>query len=147
MPSKPLERRLKEMGYDMSGAKNKKSLGARKVRLLKFSKLALASKAEDIDRLIALLGQDNYRKIVRYIIPNPLTFFAEARSWVNPDEKMAAAREGFASQGVPMNPEVASLVRRIIEDGVADSQSFVIENPISETIGTGQSLAPEDLLD
>ena len=146
MPSKSLERKLKEMGYDLSGSKNKKSLGSRRVRLLKFRKLALASGGDDIDFLIQTLGP-NYSKIVRFIIPNPIIFFSEARGWLDPEAKMREARAGFAAAGVPMTPEVEAAVKRVIENGSSESMAFINENPISETIGSGQSLSPEDLVD
>lgn len=70
-PRPYVKKRLKEMGYDFSGNKNKRSLGTES-RHLKISEASAPTLDSSIDNAIALrrlIGTANYRKILQDIYP------------------------------------------------------------------------------
>jgi len=71
-PSRAAERKMKEMGYDISGNNNIGSLGRRSI-LREFLKVSSGSgiAGDDLSSIRDIVGPEKYRKLVRFLIPNP----------------------------------------------------------------------------
>lgn len=157
MPSKSLERSLKEMGYDMAGGKNKRSLGSRSVKIKEFSKIASTGDVQpDIALIQNTIGLPKYREIARFLFPNILSPIISAREWTGMSEaedaavvgtKLQAAKAAFRSAGISDDDilNMTSSMENIIENGVKVSRKALLENPLEDSMGIAEQFAPGDL--